>query len=44
VGGAWEVNVTIRTARQWQSADDGFTRQLRSSPLLEIPHLPKSAG
>lgn len=33
-----EVNVTIRNAQQWQSASDGFTRQLRSSPLLEIPH------
>ncbi len=33
-----EVNVTMRTAEQWRSADDGFTRQLRSSPLLEIPH------
>lgn len=34
-----EVNVTIRNAQQWQSADDGFTRQLRCSPLLEIPHV-----
>lgn len=33
-----EVNVTIRSVQQWRSADDGFTRQLRSSPLLEIPH------
>jgi DNA-binding transcriptional ArsR family regulator len=32
-----EVNVTVRTPGQWSSADDGFTRQLRSSPLLEIP-------
>jgi hypothetical protein len=32
-----EVNVTIRNEQQWQLADDGFTRQLRSSPLLEIP-------
>jgi DNA-binding transcriptional ArsR family regulator len=32
-----EVNVTIRNEEQWQSAGDGFTRQLRSSPLLEIP-------
>jgi hypothetical protein len=32
-----EVNVTIRGEQQWQSASDGFTRQLRSSPLLEIP-------
>jgi DNA-binding transcriptional ArsR family regulator len=32
-----EVNVTIRGVQDWQSAADGFTRQLRSSPLLEIP-------
>jgi len=35
-----EVNVTIRNEQQWQSAEDGFTRQLRSSPILEI--LPQS--
>ena len=32
-----EVNVTIRSVQDWQSGSDGFTRQLRSSPLLEIP-------
>lgn len=32
-----EVNVTVRGTEQWQSASDGFTQQLRSSPLLEIP-------
>jgi hypothetical protein len=32
-----EVNVTIRSEQQWQSAGDGFTMQLKSSPLLEIP-------
>ncbi len=32
-----EVNVTIRDAEQWKAAVDGFTRQLRSSPLVEIP-------
>jgi hypothetical protein len=32
-----EVNVTIRGVQDWQSASDGFTRQLQSSPLLEIP-------
>jgi hypothetical protein len=32
-----EVNVTIRSEQQWQSASDGFTLQLKSSPLLEIP-------
>jgi hypothetical protein len=31
-----EVNVTIRGLEDWHSANDGFTRQLRSSPLLEI--------
>src|SRR5260370_19131662 len=34
---AREVNVTIRTAERWKTANDGFTTQLRSSPLLEIP-------
>lgn len=32
-----EVNTTVRRADQWQVAQDGFTRQLRSSPLVEIP-------
>jgi hypothetical protein len=32
-----EVNVTIRDAERWKVATDGFTRQLRSSPLVEIP-------
>jgi predicted nucleotidyltransferase len=32
-----EVNVTIRDAERWKEATDGFTRQLRSSPLVEIP-------
>jgi hypothetical protein len=31
-----EVNVTIRTPQQWSTGTDGFTAQLRSSPLLEI--------
>jgi predicted nucleotidyltransferase len=31
-----EVNVTIRTRRQWQHCDDAFTKHLRSSPLLLI--------
>ena len=34
-----EVNVTIRGTEQWHSGTDGFTQQLRSSPLLEIPRL-----
>lgn len=32
-----EVNVTIRDAERWKTARDGFTRQLRSSPLVKIP-------
>lgn len=32
-----EINTTIRNAQQWQDGQDGFTRQLRSSPLVEIP-------
>jgi DNA-binding transcriptional ArsR family regulator len=32
-----EVNVTVRDRAHWQAATDGFTRQLRSSPLVEIP-------
>lgn len=32
-----EVNVVIRGREDWDSASDGFARQLRSSPLLEIP-------
>jgi predicted nucleotidyltransferase len=32
-----EVNVTTRDAERWKVAADGFTRQLRSSPLVEIP-------
>lgn len=32
-----EVNVTVRDRARWQAATDSFTRQLRSSPLVEIP-------
>lgn len=32
-----EVNTTVRKAGQWHGAQDGFARQLRSSPLVEIP-------
>jgi predicted nucleotidyltransferase len=32
-----EVNTTVRTAEQWEAAQDGFIRQLRTSPLVEIP-------
>jgi predicted nucleotidyltransferase len=31
-----EVNIVIRGREAWHSASDGFMRQLRSSPLLEI--------
>jgi hypothetical protein len=32
-----EVSTTMRTAWQWEAAEDGFARQLLSSPLVEIP-------
>ena len=32
-----EVNTTIRKAEQWHGAQDGFARQLRSSPLVQVP-------
>lgn len=32
-----EVNATIRRADQWRAADDGFTRRVKLSPLVEIP-------
>ncbi|MGH3249873.1 MAG: hypothetical protein ACRDOI_27245 [Trebonia sp.] len=32
-----EVNTTVRKPEQWHGAQDGFARQLRSSPLIEIP-------
>jgi predicted nucleotidyltransferase len=35
-----EVNVTQRTRRQWETATDGFTEQVRSSPMVEIPYRP----
>jgi predicted nucleotidyltransferase len=35
-----EVNVTQRTRRQWETADDGFTEQVRSSPMVEVPYRP----
>jgi predicted nucleotidyltransferase len=31
-----EVNVTLRTRDAWDKATDGFTQQVRSSPLLEV--------
>lgn len=35
-----EVNVTQRTSRQWETASDGFAKQLRSSPMVEVPYRP----
>ncbi|MFZ0160215.1 MAG: hypothetical protein WAL50_14405 [Kineosporiaceae bacterium] len=32
-----EVNVTIRSRARWDKDQDGFTVQLRSSPLLLVP-------
>lgn len=36
-----EVNVTLRTRSAWESATDGFTVQVRSSPLVEVPLYPR---
>lgn len=33
-----EVNATQRTTEQWESATDGFTQQLRSSPMVDVPY------
>lgn len=32
-----EVNVTQRTRKQWDSATDGFSEQIRNSPMVEVP-------
>lgn len=32
-----EVNVTIRSRNRWEQDQDGFTVQVRNSPLLRIP-------
>lgn len=31
-----EVNVTLRSRERWENDDDGFTRQLRRSPLVRL--------
>ncbi|MGF1661215.1 MAG: ArsR family transcriptional regulator [Kineosporiaceae bacterium] len=31
-----EVNVTLRSRERWKNDDDGFTRQLRRSPLVRL--------
>ena len=33
-----EVNVTQRTRKQWDAATDGFSEQVRSSPMVEVPY------
>lgn len=33
-----EVNVTQRTPKQWETATDGFSRQVRNSPMVEVPY------
>ena len=33
-----EVNTTLRTATQWDTATDGFTQKVKSSPMVEIPY------
>ena len=33
-----EVNVTQRTHQQWETATDGFTQQVRSSPMVEVSY------
>lgn len=33
-----EVNVTMRTRKQWENASDSFTRNVRSSPMVEVPY------
>ncbi len=38
-----EVNVTQRTRTQWDASTDGFSRQLRASPLVQVPYPPRRA-
>jgi hypothetical protein len=33
-----EVNVTQRTRKQWDTATDGFSKQVRRSPMVEVPY------
>jgi predicted nucleotidyltransferase len=33
-----EVNITQRTRKQWGTATDGFSEQVRSSPMVEVPY------
>lgn len=38
-----EISVKLRSHEVWEKGTDGFTRQVRSSPLLEIPYSQKDA-
>ena len=38
-----EVNVTQRTPKAWKTATDGFTQQVRSSPMVELSY-PRARG
>jgi predicted nucleotidyltransferase len=38
-----EVNVTQRTRKQWDAATDGFSEQVRRSPMVEVPY-PRNHG
>lgn len=33
-----EVNVTQRTRQQWETTSDGFTKQVRSAPMIEVAY------
>lgn len=33
-----EVNVSLRTREQWEMGTDGFTEQVRTSPLVEVAY------
>lgn len=33
-----EVNITQRTRKQWDTATDGFSDQVRRSPMIEVPY------
>ena len=38
-----EVNVTQRTRKQWDTATDGFSEQVRRSPMVKVPY-PRNHG
>jgi DNA-binding transcriptional ArsR family regulator len=39
-----EVNPTILSAEQWRDGDDGFVRQVRLEPRLELTATPQESG